>query len=124
MKKLLFLLTLTFVLAGCHLMRMHTPLPSPDPATLPQAGEYLHSSPQPDFVQKQVDQFREDNKTRQPGGIVFCGRLDHRGLSVSNAILPDYQSPIGHRRRFDLGPDPPTGCFSAYELRPAPVVSS
>ena len=116
MKKLLFLLTLTCVLAGCHLMRTNKPLPSPDPATLPQADEYFHS-PQPDFVQKKVDEFREDNKTRQPGGIVFCGDSITAGFPF-DAILPDYK--IANR---GIGGDSIWGLIrrldvSAYELRP------
>ncbi len=116
MKRLLFLLTLTCALAGCHLARTNKPLPSPDPATLPQAGEYFNS-PQPDFVQKQVDQFREDNKTRQPGGIVFCGDSITAGFPFDE-ILPDYK--IANR---GIGGDSIWGLIrrldvSAYELRP------
>ena len=116
MKKLLFLLTLTCALAGCHFMRTNTPLPGPDPATLPQADEYYHS-PQPDFVQKKVDAFREENKTIQPGGIVFCGDSITEGFPF-DAILPDYK--IANR---GIGGDSIWGLIrrldvSAYELRP------
>ena len=90
------------------MMRVNKPLASPAAATLPQANEYLNS-PLGDFEQKKVTEFREENKTCTPGGIVFCGDSITAGFPFKE-VLPAYNIAnrgIGGGQY--LGTDPATG---------------
>ncbi len=104
------------MLAGCQMLRTDKPQAIADPSTLPQAEEYFGSE-LPDFEQSKVIEFREDNKTRAPGGIVFCGDSITAGFPFEE-VLPDV--PIANR---GIGGDSIWGLLrrldvSAYELRP------